>query len=539
MANSTRASLERVVADLGDTFLELLAGDLGGAADPGGAVVYDRHRQQSLPEGAIVLGVGLGAEGEILDALDDLGKQNAAALVVGLPREIDPALRDAVRRNGVVLLGLTAGASWLQLADVVRTILTDDVGEESRNSIGGVPSGDLFALANAVAALVDAPITIEDRRFRVLAFSGRQKEADEARIQTILERQVPDPYIQEDEGRGVFRTLYASDEPIYVEPSQVGSAELPRVAMAVRSGDEILGSIWLAVPGPISAERTQALRDVAPLVALHLLRRRAGSDVDRRLRADLVATALEGGVESQQAVGRLGLLHRQIAVIAMDLLADGGDPSRLVAERQRHSDALAMHLSSMAPRSEVALLGDVVYGLFPLTGDAETGIERVKTITTEFLLRTGSRVSAVIGIGAVVSDATSLHDSRLQADRALRVLRMRGLPGLVASNDDVYVDGLLLELRDLTRSRNDDVGGPLNRLTDYDQRKNTQLVATLRHWLDAFGDVHRAAAAAGVHENTFRYRLKRMSEVSGVDLDDTDGRFALHLRLRLIDTTSE
>ena len=77
----------------------------------------------------------------------------------------------------------------------------------SRSRSAGCPSGDLFAVANAVASLLDAPITIEDRNSRVLAFSGRQDEADPSRVETILGRQVPERYSRILNERGVFREL--------------------------------------------------------------------------------------------------------------------------------------------------------------------------------------------------------------------------------------------------------------------------------------------------------------------------------------------
>ncbi|MEU9321099.1 helix-turn-helix domain-containing protein [Streptomyces sp. NPDC048295] len=46
-------------------------------------------------------------------------------------------------------------------------------------------------MANAIGALLGAPITIEDQDSQVLAFPGGQDEADRTRIQTILGRGVP------------------------------------------------------------------------------------------------------------------------------------------------------------------------------------------------------------------------------------------------------------------------------------------------------------------------------------------------------------
>jgi DNA-binding PucR family transcriptional regulator len=37
-----------------------------------------------------------------------------------------------------------------------------------------------------------------------------------------------------------------------------------------------------------------------------------------------------------------------------------------------------------------------------------------------------------------------------------------------------------------------------------------------------------------VHPNTFRYRLRRLTEVSGIDLTDPEQRFAAMLQLRAV-----
>lgn len=93
---------------------------------------------------------------------------------------------------------------------------------------------------------------------------------------------------------------------------------------------------------------------------------------------------------------------------------------------------------------------------------------------------------------------------------------------------------LLLELRDLVAARGDRPTGPVARLFAYDAEHNTNLVDTLRAWLDAFGDVMAAATSLYIHPNTFRYRLRRLSEVSGIDLTDPESRFAAMLQLRVV-----
>jgi hypothetical protein len=559
MTMRPNASLQRVLDDLGATLLELACGVNGEASSDeiGGVAIHDPVDEPALPRRALVLGVGVHAPQDVAALLASLGKYEAAGLVLRSPVTVTAEVAAAVQASGVPLLGLTRGASWTQFAAMLRSLLAEgDVGDDGAETLGGIPSGDLFSVANAVAALIDAPVTIEDRSSRVLAFSGRQDEADQSRVETILGRQVPERYSRLLTERGVFRDLYRSDQPVYVEPPPPGGAgladfTLPRAAVAVRAGDEVLGSIWAAVREPLTADRARAMCDAARLVALHLLRIRAGADVSRRLRADLVSTALEGGTGAFEAVRRLGLTDQPVVVLALAV----ADP----AERTRLADGLAMHLSAIHPRCAAALVGDVAYGLIPVAADGQgpdgtDGELRALRIATDFLDRTGDRSRPVIGIGQVAVDAAGLPAARACADRALRVLRASvadfddGPGGAVGAGGrggasggqrvarlaDVHAEALLMELRDLAAAHGDRPTGPVARLSAYDAEHGTNLVDTLRAWLDAFGDVAAAAAAMFVHPNTFRYRLRRLAEVSGIDLADPEQRFAAMLQLRAI-----
>lgn len=532
-----RTSLVRVLEDFSPALLDLVHGNPELIDEVGGVVIHDPGDEVVYPPRAIVLGVGVYGSEEIARLMRELGEHGVAALVVRGPVERDETLAAASAASGVVLVTLTQGASWSQLTELLRTLLTEgDVGDAGVESLGGVPSGDLFALANAVATLLDAPITIEDRRQRILAFSGRQDEADQSRVATILARQVPDGYLRILESRGVFSELYRSDRPVHIAPATIeeGETAIPRVAVAVRAGDEFLGSVWAAVEEPLTPDREQAFQDAAKLVALHLLRHRAGADVQNRLRADLVSTVLEGGVGAADALDRLGLVKEPTVVMAMGLAGQKGDHAQLTAERERLTSALGIHLNAVQPRSALALLGDVAYAVVPVPADPAAARERAVQIAANFLERAGKRAQVVIGIGSVATDPSALGRSRSRADRALRVLMSNHSGRRVASIGDVYIDALLLDLRDLAAAQGDELLSPVARLVDYDTKHRSHLVETLRAWLDAFGDIIAASASVFVHPNTFRYRIRRVAEVAQVDLQDPSARFALMLQLRLM-----
>lgn len=238
-------------------------------------------------------------------------------------------------------------------------------------------------------------MTVEDRNGRALAFSSRQDEGDgdgegdDARIATILDRQVPAEKLRALEERGAFRSLYRNDEPLYLE----AIAEKPRVAIAVRAGGEILGSLWVVAKGPLTRDNERALSDAAKVAALHLLRRRAGEDVGHRLHADLLATLLEGGEGAPGAATRLRLSAQPACILALAATDTSPAADRVVAA-DRIAGALALYLNAINPRTATATLGGVTYAVLPAASE-----DAARRVAETLLERIGERASAVIGVG--------------------------------------------------------------------------------------------------------------------------------------------
>jgi hypothetical protein len=442
--------------------------------------------------------------------------------------------------SNVTLLGLSHGVSWNQIAAMLRSLIAEGTLKDQESSSVEGAQRDLFTLANALTALLDAPLTIEDRSSRVIAFSGRQDEADAARVQSILDRQVPTRFTKRYEDEGVFRALYRSEGPVFIpaDPNDPEDTALSRVAMVVRAGEEILGSIWVAVKEDLDEDRRRALEDAAKLVALEMMKMRAGAHVERRLRTDLVSAAITGGTEAAGASERLGITGRPAVVLALALEprneAAGPDATaELLAMRERVGEALSLHLSAVSSRSVAAVVGDYCFGVITLPGNGPDADDYAVGVVSKFLERVSSPYRIVAGIGSVAPDVAGLDRSRSEAERAVRVLRSRKEPRAVARLRDVQAEALILELADTVAARGEKASGPVARLADYDAKHDARLVETLAAWLDNFGDVGQAAKSVFAHPNSFRYRLKRVSEVGGLDLGDKDQRFAAMLHLRL------
>lgn len=522
------AELSALIESLGSTLLEVAAAPRGLDVDVTSITVHDGQEPPDTVAGQIVVGVGLAPGREAASLVAALSTAGAAALVV--KRSVaTAALAEDADRSGLALLSVPPGTAWAQLILLMSSVISRAGFGGAGERLAGADAGDLFAVANVVAELIDAPITIEDPQSRVIAFSIRQEEADAARAETILGRQVPSAWLKELQRRGVFQQLLKERGPVFV--AQLAPGVLPRVAIAIRAGEEVLGSIWAAVDAPLSEERERALVDAANFVSLHMLRHRLTSDAQSGLIAELLGSVLKGGALASDAARRLGLrgAARVVAIGARDRDAE------LDFNVPRIRDLIALHLSPPGRRVPSAAFGGVVYAIVPVVAHGDAGLPPLREAAERVLERGGSllKLELVAAIGSEAADAGAMPASRETADQVLRVLRSRTGGPRVADLGQVRASALVLRFADACAGDPALDSGPVSRLLEHDDTRHTAFVPTLRAYLDAFGDVEATARLLKVHPNTVRYRLKQLQGVSGIDLADSSQRLVLMLELQL------
>ena len=136
-----------------------------------------------------------------------------------------------------------------------------------------------------------------------------------------------------------------------------------------------------------------------------------------------------------------------------------------------------------------------------------------------------------VGRSRPTADATDLHRAGAEALLAANVAEARGLPSLSFEQTGAYRLLLPAMSEDPAELQGffDETVAPL---VTYDEQYETELVRTLETFLDADGNVARAAEKLFTHRHTIRYRLDRVRELSGLDVSSTDGRERLSLGLK-------
>lgn len=526
------STLAKLIEDLRPYVVTLIAAPQGVSIQVGSVIVHDPTDPPEIAEGDIVFGVGVRGVAAITLA-EEAARAGAAALVLKTKTPIDPSLVVAIEKLGLALLAVAPGASWAQLVTLVRAVLARSSFDSSPALLSDLDSGDLFRAANAIAGLVDAPVTIEDLQSRVIAYSGRQEEADQPRIQTILGRRVPDRIVRRLQQEGVFERLAHSAEPVYFHPGE--ASDMAREAVAIRAGGEVVGWIWVAVKAPLSHEKRIALVETANLVAVQVTRSRLDADLTRRIRADMTASVLEGRPDAPEAAEQLGLTGHRFRVLAAWATHNGTGDSDLM--RLRLWDLLAFHLSPSFKSIATTLMGGMAYAIVRASSSDELDRERLLQSATTMHERAISFLHAklVVGIGGPASSLAEVPRSRQEAEQTVWVLRRRVAGPWAAEVDEVRTEILIRRALELLVSDPSLRGGPLQAIRDYDAKHGSDYLGTVRAYLDTFGDTLAAAQRLGVHPNTFRYRLRRLREVARLQLQDPGERMLLMLQLRLLD----
>jgi sugar diacid utilization regulator len=303
-----------------------------------------------------------------------------------------------------------------------------------------------------------------------------------------------------------------------------------RTVAPIRAGSELLGAIWVAEgESPLDEEGEAELAHLAQLAAIHMLAHRASEDVKRRTRGAFVRELLDGRVPvtSNGTVAALKV-DGPFTVLAFELAEDADTPP---TSPERILSIVSLYCEAEHRDAMCAFVADRFWAVVPTPRARARPAELARNIVARVDRALHVRLRA--GIGASVPRAGDVPRSRRSAEQALKIIARRPGSGPVVDIDDVRTHAVLLELLDVAAERPALLQGRLAELVRHDAEHNTDYVPTLRAYLDAWGDITAAGGRLGLHPNTVRYRVRRLAEISGIDLGDPDERLVLELQLRL------
>jgi sugar diacid utilization regulator len=247
------------------------------------------------------------------------------------------------------------------------------------------------------------------------------------------------------------------------------------------------------------------------------------AELIQRRRRDLLENLLAGRLPDDAETETLGLgLERDaellVAVASLDEAAETDD--RALAQA---ADSIS---ASIGSRALVVVRQDEVAAVLPLSGKTPSAIGVALDVARVSAERE-HEIRMLVGVSGVCRGLAEVGQRYLEAHQALRrcnperpivsLSELSPFEHLVASTDQSTRSSIAMEATALTESG------------------NGALMETLRTYLDSDLDVARTAEALYVHPNTVRYRLRRISELTGLDTQRFSGLVELLTIARLSD----
>jgi purine catabolism regulator len=293
-------------------------------------------------------------------------------------------------------------------------------------------------------------------------------------------------------------------------------------AQSVRVGRRVHGHLVVATPAPLTPADHFLVGHAASLIALEQEKPLRLRNEQARIKTLVLSLLLDGALAPSDAARRLSTIDFPAEADMAVLALDGTAPrTALAVVDEVMLDRGLPHIGLERGQSAVA----VVPGTLP---------DMVHGLADEIVNRLGDTGT---GLGhTVVTSADELAAGIDRAMGAARAARVRGLPIIDAS----ALGGRLLTTDPASRPALSRVADALLRpLVEHDHRAGTDLVATLRAFLEHHGHVESTAAFLHIHRHTLRARMTRIQNTIDADLDSAYVRAELLLALTVGDETAD
>ncbi|MDG9723972.1 MULTISPECIES: PucR family transcriptional regulator [unclassified Streptomyces] len=412
--------------------------------------------------------------------------------------------------------------------------------------------GDYQELVDEISELLGAPATLENRDFELIAFGAYDSEGDldpsvldPVRTRSILTRRSTAAVRAWFEGFGITRAR----GPVRIPPTPEAGVYRGRTCLPVRHRGVVLGYVWLldTEPGPTERQLAAAMEVTVRIGALLADEAQHGADLSRELRAVLTAerdwqrdmavaelrTALGARADTPHAVvcvapwpsagpedaPSVRTVPGATALCTVPWGAAGQSLALLV--RLRSADVLTPATTAAGRLLERARSEGGTAGA---SGTAGAAGRRTGAVSGAAAGSIGATAGVAAGVSAPRTGLAELGAAWQEASAAARAARAESRFGPVAEWTSIGAFRLLTALP--ARSAHDPAVRALL------SPAHRELARTAEVYLDRAGQAGRTAAELGIHRQTLYYRLSRVEQLTGLDLDDGEDRLLLHMALK-------
>lgn len=466
-----------------------------------------------------------------LPAFAELRGGELALLSVSAALALDPrlTLANLVRRLATAPVAAVAVVGAVEAEDI-------SAAEESRLPLLRLPEGsDLREVEREVARLISDYEAQLERRGAQLYNSLTQRSLAGDGVPGLLESLAertgqsvacyePNGEMRSQRGRGSARIALQA-----LRPTKAGDSSLLNQQIWVEPiGPPNYPTGYLALAGTTLDEWDQlAAAQGAAALGLEFAKEQAVQAAEERLRGDFVSSILAGPPADPAALVRRGQeLGYNLTLPHVALLFHTEDQNSV--SMNRVLGGIQSELTRRGIAAPLSQRDEGVLCLLPITNNTSRPRELVEALRERLV---ADYPGITLAMGTPVAALSEWSRTLEEAEQALILGRQLFGTERVLAFSDLGVYRLLVRLRE-TPELWAFYRETLSALAAYDQKQDGELLKTLEAYFNHLGNLRATSEALHVHRNTLLYRLERIKQISGLDLNNSDEHFALWLALR-------
>ncbi|HEY9724176.1 MAG TPA: PucR family transcriptional regulator ligand-binding domain-containing protein [Oscillatoriaceae cyanobacterium] len=480
-----------------------------------------------------------------LDWITMLAQAQAAGLVVVASAQLSMIPDEAIARAdqlGLPLLVLPETGSMLTLVRRLQEAIDDprlaapgDAGVQRRLIQMVLDGNGLESVCKFLARQLNQTVLVEDKQFNLLAFAQAGNTSDPYLDEMIANKGTPVVLMKRWEEEGTLKALRKNKQTVSIpldRPS--GGARL--IYPIVASG-EVYGFLSILAQHPLTDADRGVVDNAITAIAIELLKQKGATESEQKMKRDFFRDLLLANTTAMAETLRrratyLGYpLNASYWVINVEFDEVKNDEilpediNRLVGIL---NSLLSFRQAIVVNQAQGATI------LYPVK-EGQPNLEKIRQLARAIhqkVVGASSNWSVSIGIGQLYNELMSVPKGYKEAQHALKIGRSTNGPGAITFFSELGIYRMLLQFAQ-SQDPNEFFCEPLQRLIEYNQQTDKELVKTISAFLECNGNLTETSNRLFIHRNTLKYRLERIRDITQIDLDDAENRLMLHLGLKM------
>jgi len=389
----------------------------------------------------------------------------------------------------------------------------------------------LAAMTEVMSKLTGNIVAVQDKRLEIQAISwpSNTTVSREALIEALQQRDALPPVLRNRKAAAKSRQsiwqqlLPLGDSPVH----------LARLLSPIISGDRARG--YLSIIGPVAELDmfdSLTVEHGAAACALEMAKTKAVNEAKKSLRGDFLEGLLAGSLPRKEIERLEGRLDHNTSEPHAVMVAGWIGANKLSLRRLETSTHWV--LSNHPRPALVHVYGNqylVIFQALKNLEDMDSAHQLGRRIREQIEMEY-PEATLIGGISGPTKTLAEWPEAYEQALQAMQLGERLKLTNQFVEFESLGIYRLLyaLEEQPEVREFTDEIMQPL---IEYDNHNRGSLVKTVEAYFDHHGNISQTAESLFVHRNTLLYRMERIQELTGLNLDHANMRLALHLSLKL------